>query len=445
MRRSAPSLLLLVFGGSCAKNLRTPGLPVPEPVLSETPDVFDTDSTKPGNRAAYEAMRYAIRWGAPADSLSSVDLAPAAEEIWNGNLVRVDLWKGDVTSLAHGVAFDARCSPGVRLPSEVVFLCKGELNVGDFILSHTVDGRTIRSDVGPSPLRPPYSVSDDSGMTVAFGASPCRPKPSGPPVPRDHDNIAPERLEYAKCVRAADGSGHLYFIEAARAGGPVRFEPVRWVPRGDGAVALVVNAVDGKPESWGVVDGVTHELHRWAATPDADIRAALMRSTVWGSCRVGDEDTWLDRDWSLTAAGSLLGWIRAGDRLGRVEILPDGSVHRAPQLFVRILPSGPVALGQTADGHVLQTLDHGVTWKEVPTSPGELPSPEPLQCAPLALAAPEPPKPPCDVSGKWCSKPHDAEDPPPLPPPPMCSLVGCDLGGSIRVGWSPNPGARGNP
>jgi hypothetical protein len=416
MRPSAALLLALVFGESCAGELRPFA---PQAIVSYNPDVFDTEATV--EHAAHEAMRHAIRWGAPTESPGR-DLAPAAEEILNGNLVRVNLWSGDVTDLAVGVGSGAQCSPGVRLHSEVLYLCKVGTVLGpDFTLFHTVDGQTIRIEGGPSPARLPYSVSDDGGVNMGWGASPCRPKRLRQPVTMC--DLCAQPVHYGTCVRSADGSGRSYLVEAAGAGGPLRFEEVRWVPRGDGAVALVVNAIDGKPESWGVVDGMTRALRRWATTPDADVRAALLRSTIRRSCplgdfSVGDADTWLDRDWSLTATGSLLGWIRAGDKLGRVEIFPDGTAHRGPEVFEGLLPAGPVALGRAADGRVFQTLDHGLTWREVPAFSGAFPNPEPPQCV-------VPP-----------------EAPPLPPPPPVCSLVGCDLGGSIRIGWSSEPGAR---
>ena len=388
-------------------------------------------SEKQADRDADEALRHAIRWGVPADRRFDHDAVPAALDVVNGDLVRVDMNTGAVTTVTHVPAADVQCGPGVRLSSEVLFPCRtghdlptaadvyGQRDLGIIIFSYAVDGRTTLMDNGPGPMLKPFSIGDDGGMTLNFGAGICKPKHEGRPVLH------------------ADGSGHRHLIEAAGRGGPLRFQPVRWVPRADGAVALVVNGVDGDPEAWGLVDGTPPALHRWAATP-LDVRAALLRGRLWSVCPIPDVDSWVDRDWSLTAAGSLLGWVRAGDRLGRVEILPDGTVYRAPERFERIVSAGPVALARAVDGRVFETVDHGVTWKEVPASPGELPGAEPLSCVPRPLIFSEPPGPICDVSGKWCLGPGDPAGPPPPPSHPVCSLLGCDFGSWLRVGWSPN-------
>jgi hypothetical protein len=436
-------LLAAVFGNSCI-GTRTPTRPEPllveaprlRPLVLEAPRVVALPPDEDAGLLAPEVVRHAIHWGAPLDGRSALDLM-------EGNLVEVDLPSGAVTILKARFAMLSQCVP-VRLPADTLLLCgtggdhvltlTPHLLTGPFVVSHALEGRPIleHGSVWPPAGFAGYWVSDDGGIAGSFDL--CNAERKVRRATGDDPYIMRQRTFWSRCTRAGDATGRQYVVDGAFDD----FQPVRWVPRGDGAVALVVNAVEGKPDAWGLVDGTTGKLHRWMTAPDADVRRALEVTGGWGHCEAARWERCVDRSWSLTAAGGLLGWILTGDTMGRIEILADGTVHRSAERFDRLLAAGPVALARATDGRVVQTLDHGVTWSEIPFPPevrNAWPVPWGTPLAPVPVTIDEEGSPKCDVSGKWCARPPPPAAPPP-PPYTVCSPVGCDLGGWLRVGWS---------
>jgi len=121
----------------------------------------------------------------------------------------------------------------------------------------------------------------------------------------------------------------------------------------------------------------------------------------------------------------LVGWGRPSGRLGRIELGLDGKLIRieeGPEAsspndspasaldFEHVIAGGPVAMGQTRDRRLWETLDHGVHWGSVPPLIGPVDSGARIGTLDELAAK----------SIRTSS----------------CSLVGCALGDWIRVGWS---------
>jgi hypothetical protein len=414
--RVPAALLSLGLAAACARApyvMRTPF--TPPAFLVETPRYVTAEAESDG------VARYALRWGAPLDERTAL-------VVMGTDLSRVDLVTGEATVVARAVAQpDWRCI-GTRLATDVVFTCasSGRVRGDEFdlhpvrgdeieghVLSHTMgDGSPIlerRSQFGR------FWVSDDGGIGTGSGWD-C-PRPSRRP-PRG-------RMTYTKCIRSVDGIWRAHFLDTGPTTDlgpdpgiahstlelPQRFNPVRWVPRGNGDVAVVVRDIDGDPDRWGLVDPDTDDLHRWSlGVYAADVRAALTGAPNRrdGVEALDEVNTIVDRSWTLTSRWTLLGWGRLANELAAIEILADGTVRPSPYRFTKLRAAGPVALGQSNDGRVWQTLDHGVTWSEVAGPPGA-----------AGAWLPSPPR--CTRDG--CE------------PARGCSLVGCDLGDWYRLGW----------
>ena len=368
--------------------------------------------------AASRAIRHAVRWGAPADYSHSLDIV-------EGNLVRVDVATGEVTVVAPGLAVGWRCA-ATRLPSDVVFTCGPDPEFagvdvngsspawGGLVISHTLERPTVEMTSSHAS----FEVSDDGGVVVHGLIVPGARSPSCPPLSARalHDG----HQLWPICARDVDGRWRTWAVDA---GDGTRFVYVRTVPRGDGDAGLVVRDIDGDRDAWGLYDARTGELHRWVRGPgSAEAEAALAHgddgwaqpctdssnpSPATDQCNDGAEPLCVDRGWSLTGAGTLVGWARVAGSLGRVDILSDGTVLAARQRFGQLARAGQVAIGRAEDGNWLETVDHGGTWVAVvlpdETLPGRGPPPPPLG---------------------W---PHCAF--------PVCSLVGCDLDAWFRIGW----------
>jgi hypothetical protein len=105
----------------------------------------------------------------------------------------------------------------------------------------------------------------------------------------------------------------------------------------------------------------------------------------------------LDRRWSAGEDGTVRGWLRGGRM---VEILPSGAVVESPYQFLHAAASGAFAFARADGSRAFQTTDHGRSWVEV--------------------AAPAP------LLGRSFQQ-HG------------CTLVGCDLGAWLRLGWEAPP------
>jgi hypothetical protein len=355
-------------------------------------------------------VEYAIRWGAPADRRSALVLA-------EGELAFVDLVTGAIRVVTQGLARGYQCS-GIRVPTDVVFACDYSYgrnpatdhawdasgrDVQGLVVSHTLDGAPV---VEQAFSAPGFWASDD-GSLAGLGcfrpdAKPIRgvelvrsPMPGATP---------PEPVRFAICVRGVDGGWHTRELDGGMDDRP-RFQVARWVPRADGNSVAVVRNIDGQEDVWGSVDTASGELHRWPADPDSP----AVHETLTTNARV--EGT-LDRGWTWTASGVLLGWGHGAGGLTAIQIR-EGIVTRSAYAFEQLRYAGPVALGRARTGQLWQTLDHGATWTAVAGPPGEGLHPPWL----------DPPLTPIEASG-------------PCEGPAACSLVGCAVGAFYRIGWA---------
>jgi hypothetical protein len=210
------------------------------------------------------------------------------------------------------------------------------------------------------------------------------------------------------CVRAAAGGWQQYDLDDATSDagaassapstpGP-QLEVLRWLPRADGDAIAVVSNVGGSPGMMGLLDARTGEVHAWPTpSPFTQLRPALQ---VTQQNRYGALDTTnlADRTWTLTAQGTLRGWMNMGSGTGEVEIGADGATQTSAFVFERISSAGGVALARTREGRLWQTLDRGATWAEVAAPPASRPN-------------------------QWID-------------PRACGMVGCDLGQWYRIGWA---------
>jgi hypothetical protein len=369
--------------------------------------------------SAPDLLRRALRGGAPIDSDHAVVMD-------GGDLVRLDLTTGATRRLERDVVAGAQCV-AIPLAADVVFACGRAPHDGytgeGILFAHALQGVSQEATF----IEGRFVVSDDGGIA----ANPLRPMHAcdlrrAP----GFDRWGPHDAVNTACVRAADGSWHPYGADAP-SGAPVippawpggwqyapRFVPVRCIPRGDGAAAVVVRAIDGAVDAWGLVDVSTGALHPWHTGLDATFYREAFDAALGTPGLVEDmplaprawnwecDDLCVDRDWSLDDSGRLIGWARSDGAWSRVEISPDGAVRRGAPRFAALARGGPVAVGRTLEGRVVQTLDHGLTWREVAGADGV-------------------------PSGVWSSGVAGA-----------CSLLGCDLGTFYRIGWTPDEPLR---
>jgi hypothetical protein len=333
-------------------------------------------------------IRHALRLGAPLDTDTALVVA-------HGDLVKVNIVTGVIDVVAAGkLPPDATCA-GTRTADDIVFTCSRQ-GGASFAVSHTVDASSGARSGDKSPVVEQtfaesgrFLVSDDGG--IAF-EGPCdKPRAGG----------AARRVV---CVRAASGGWQQYDLDDGDAGSPA-LDIVRWLPRADGdAIGVAVN-VGGNPQTWGIVDARTGEVHAWAVTPtNGQLRNSLQSAPPnYGGNRYGNLDPGYlaDRTWTVTPQGTLRGWVNLGSGTGEVEIGVDGTMQTSAFVFERISYAGGVALARTRDGRVWQTLDRGATWAEVASPPASRPN-------------------------QWIDT-H------------ACSVVGCDLGQWYRIGWAPTP------
>jgi hypothetical protein len=140
-------LLAVVFGSSCM-GTRTPTRP--EPLLLEAPCVIALPPDEDAGLPAQEMIRHAIRWGAPLDDRSALDLI-------EGHLVRVDLATGAVTILKARFALRGPAGDPARTPLR-----------GSPVLSNlsTVRPRIRRDATRRSGLFGPFLADIRPGFTI---------------------------------------------------------------------------------------------------------------------------------------------------------------------------------------------------------------------------------------------------------------------------------------
>jgi hypothetical protein len=330
----------------------------------------------------------AVRRGARLDD-GSVIVAAA------GDVVRVDLRTGAVTSVARGrLPPDLPCE-AMRAGEDVIAVC-ALARRPSIVVTHLADGHP--SIERTFPVEGPFFAGDDGSLV--FGGS-----------------CDGSRMRVAACVRDAKGAWHDHGVDAALvagddAGAKAALPPsldagadagagaldpsaiVRWVVRDGGRPIALVGG-----KSPGTFDPESGALRAWKKEADAktfpsDILRALDPIGV-GSKR-SSSGVILDRRWSM-GDGVLRGWLDNGQL---VKVRSSGEVERSPFVFLRTTTAG--AFGFAVDPHErsFQSIDHGETWTEVASAPVP-------RLAKLDKA--------------------------------RCSALGCDLGAWLRLGWDDSP------
>jgi hypothetical protein len=344
------------------------------------------ETKDPRWRGAASPQKTAVLFGAPeragnpADPGHSPPNETTAIVAAGGDVARVDMRTGAILSITPGRLPPAMTCAALATAIDVIFVCSdGRTSV---VASGGLRGEpVIERTFDPAGT---FFASDDGG--ILFGG-PCASVKEAPRV---------------ACARSSEGAWTEHNLDAiiARAGeaGPAPdAELVRWIARADGP-PLAIMAADS---SIATVDLETGKAVPWKAASLADLGIPLQPAPATakkkGAAPPRDARPHLDRRWSATRAGSLVGWVAAGRA---VSISATGAVTRSPFALSAGSMSGARALGTTPDGRAFQTLNHGLTWTEVDGPPTR-----PKAAFPIA----------------------------------SCSDVGCDLGVWLRIGWPETP------
>jgi hypothetical protein len=320
-------------------------------------------------------LREVFRGGAVLDENTSLVVA-------EGDLVRVDVRSGDITSVQPGKAPpDATCD-AVTGGGDLLFACV-KRSVGPsgqpeaFVLSHVLSDEPVIEQTFTGVTS--FYASDDGGLAVA---GPCA---GGAATPSS--SVA------SACVRQPGGTWLDVDVSALAAdGGPGDVNVARWVPRADGRAVAIVASPDP-----GVYDPRSGSLQTWGSDARdvvAEGGGGLVRYRFGLKKRYRAPDTKVvDSSWTMAPDGTLRAWQPHG---GAVAIADGGKITRSPY-SLDVVGAGPNGVGRTTDGRLYQSLDHGVSWTEVAAPPSG--------ASALELRS--------------------------------CSAAGCDLGGFYRVGWAP--------
>ena len=343
--------------------------PAPKTQILRTPD--------PRWRGQDAPLRTVFRAGASIDESTAL-------VVEQGDLVRVDVHTGEITSVVSGKLPPESSCEAVPTPNDVLFACivhtssTPGLNSA-FVVSHTLayDTPVVEQTFAGGGA---FWASDDGGLAYAGPCNGTTPGPQG------------------VCVRQPGGSWQDVDLSTLSGdAGPTDVTLQRWVPRGDGrAVAILL---DPAPQMFDPRTGALVAIDpsaRDALSPQSYGTTARARRRImqpYRNAAMGRVS--VDSSWSFSPTGSLRGWSAIG---GAIEISDDGKVTRSPYTF-EIVSSGPNGLGRTDDGRTYQSADHGASWTEVAAPPSG------------AAAG--------DLRG--------------------CSSAGCDLGGFYRVGWATRP------
>jgi len=294
----------------------------------------------------------------------------------SGDLYRVDVHTGEITSVVRGrLPPDASCE-AVPAGGDVLFACMAPSTNGAFVVSHTLTSEPplIEQTFAPGGM---FFASDDGGLCYAGPCGGVAPFQGAPP---------------SVCVRMPGGRWEERDVSGLSADGGVSDVYVaRWVPRADGhVVALVVEP------SLGIYDPQSQTLQPLSE----EVKDVLGRSfssikTRLRMRRISPGQTIVDSSWTFAGGGVLRGWQRHGEPF---EISEDGRLTRSPWSFDLVF-AGALGLGRSSDGRLYQSNDHGASWTEVATPPAGIEA--------FDLVS--------------------------------CTTAGCDLGAFYRVGWAPRP------
>jgi hypothetical protein len=198
------------------------------------------------------------------------------------------------------------------------------------------------------------------------------------------------------CVRERPGQWSEFHAESAAQapdGGIAPAEvPLRWIARSDGPPVAIVR---GAPPAI-VARAAGREIPWQMKNVPEQTQANVIQ--MLAPARPGDGGRILDRRFSLTAEGTIRGWLNRGQAF---EVKSDGAIAVSSFVFEVAVNNGRFALGRTPPGRAWQSVDRGASWVEVAAPP---------------------------VGSSSASF-----------QPRVCTDAGCDLGPWLRVDWNATP------
>ncbi|WP_437274819.1 hypothetical protein WME90_26595 [Sorangium sp. So ce375] len=349
------------------------------------------------DRAPFAQLADAVTAGLP--------LADGGAALAVGGLIgRIDLATGRASSVVPLPPGSGECAP-FRASDALLAVCAGPERASVVDLSS--DARAPRAlrversfELLPEPAPEMDRFVGVDGEALGY-VGPCE----GPPRPRidlralSQGALAGESTQQSAvfCVRRGPGDWVEHRLDAADA-----TDVLAWIPRrGGGAVALVARPGAFLPDGERVEVRGALRVVRFARgeppvllPPYGDERAELLSRALY-----------------VRADDSIEGWLPvpgyAAD-LAPITIDPAGRLrrHAVPARATSIAASGPLALAETEDGRLFETIDRGQRWAPVALPPGSLPA---------------------RLDG--------------------CSAVGCRVGPFLRLGWAsaPRSGASAAP
>ncbi|MFO0588080.1 MAG: hypothetical protein U0441_11095 [Polyangiaceae bacterium] len=338
-------------------------------------------------------IHFAILYGARSGPRSAIVGA-------RGDVVRVDLVTGALTTLAAGVLPDDMNCQATEVPNDIAIVCRrpGSTSV---VMTKVLSGKAPRVE-RTFPTDGPFYASD-GGALLYGGPCPSEDGENGPTSGGAPASTAPPKdasLPTA-CARNEDGTWQQHVLDPKPADtgtgssttpspAPAKYtaKDVRWVPRLGRPPIAILSSPDLAfyDPAWG-------EIRLWAVQPgEKGLLAALKRQALPWS-----EYGWIvRRRWGATPSGGVE--VRLEDRF--VEVAPNGAVTSTLFGYGPAAGVGKQAFARAYGGRAFQTLDRGRTWTEI--------------AAPPSAGVPT-----FDVL--------------------ECSALGCDLGPWLRVGWSVTP------
>lgn len=313
-------------------------------------------------------LRAALEDGYPEEGRTAV-------VIKGGALGRVKLDDGSVVDVKEHATSETASCHGIKLGPEFGFVC-GEPNGKTLLYEFhaPLDVKLVAEFDDPR-------IVTESGQGLVVISGPCGPKntPPSPASTGKKEKAEPRSF----CVRALDGT-----TRDIRVRGNLGSE--RIVALADGRVVVLVPPRRGSMGQISIIDKSSAK-HVTIRVPD-DAPGRELETGMW-----------LD-GFQESAENEIAGWVEAGGPVVGVRIKLDGTLTSG-QLVEEdsgVLVSGPFGLALGTRGRALETVDGGMSWKDIV----------------LPVAPP----------GGDGTRADDRTR--------RCGPVGCALPGTLRVGWA---------
>lgn len=337
--------------------------PGPTPITSATLDTRGV-RTRPVSPLGKRPLRAALEDGFPDGDRTAV-------VVRGGAIGRVSLDDGKILALGEHVVPETASCHGIRLGPSFGFVC-GEAN----------GPTTIQRFVAPLGLEevmrfdePRFVSESGQGAIVVAGTCAAKLEPEEP-----SRSASKKDVSRSFCVRSVGGTAR-----EIRVRGDLGAERV--IALADGRVVVLVPPRPGAMGQISIIDGST-------------AKHVALKLPSDGPLRELESGMWLE-GFEESAPNEIGGWVEAGGPVVGIRIKLDGNVT-AGQVVEEdggVLVSGPFGLAVGARGRALETVDGGLSWRDI-----ELPV--------LDGAGPQ-----TDERTR------------------RCGPVGCALNGILRVGW----------